>query len=196
MTVDDGATLEEGPPEPEDVVIVPYDLLWPHRFVEAAGELRAALGDAVERIDHIGSTAVPGLPAKDVIDIQISVASFEPAEAYDEPLRRLGYEQLPDPEEPRHRFYRRPYERPRHVNIHVCESGGAWERRHLQFRDYLRASMDVREAYARLKHEVSDRLRTNRYQYTAAKGPFIRETEQTADDWASASAWAPGPPGA
>lgn len=80
----------EGPPEPEDVVIVPYDPAWPLRVVEVARELRRALDGAVERIDHVGSTAVPGLPAKDVIDVQISVASFEPADAYHEPLRGNG----------------------------------------------------------------------------------------------------------
>jgi len=74
------------------------------------------------------------------------------------------------------------------VNIHVCECGSAWERRHLLFRDYLRASPDVRDAYARLKNEMSVRYRTNRYDYTDAKGPFIREVQQTAEQWAAASA--------
>jgi len=193
MSVDDAPSLREGPPEPEDVVIVPYDPTWSLRFAEVARELRGALDGAVERIEHIGSTAVPGLPAKDVIDVQVSVAAFEPADAYDEPLTGLGYELLPDPDEPQHRFYRRPSERPRRVNIHVCECGSAWERRHLLFRDYLRASPDVRDAYARLKNEMSDRYRTNRYDYTDAKGPFIREVQQTAEQWAAVSAWSPGP---
>ena len=163
------------------------------RFQRAAGELRRALGNIALRIDHIGSTAVPGLPAKPVIDIQVSVPSLEPSDPYDRPLQSLGFALLADPEEPQHRFYRRPEERPRLVNVHVCESGGAWERRHLVFRDYLRAFAAVKAEYGDLKRRAAERHSTNRYDYTDAKGPFILEVERKAKGWAHGTRWRPGP---
>jgi len=76
---------------PYVVEIVPYDAIWPARFAQLGSELRAALGTTALRIDHIGSTSIPGLAAKAIIDIQISVAAFEPLDAYRLPLERLGY---------------------------------------------------------------------------------------------------------
>jgi GrpB-like predicted nucleotidyltransferase (UPF0157 family) len=75
----------------DPVWISPYDVTWPERFAQLAQPLRQALGPVAWRIDHIGSTAVAGLAAKPVIDIQISVADFEPLDAYRLPLERLGY---------------------------------------------------------------------------------------------------------
>jgi GrpB-like predicted nucleotidyltransferase (UPF0157 family) len=73
------------------VEIVQYDPIWPARFAQLGSELRAAMGTTALRIDHIGSTAIPGLAAKPIIDIQISVAAFEPLDAYRLPMERLGY---------------------------------------------------------------------------------------------------------
>jgi GrpB-like predicted nucleotidyltransferase (UPF0157 family) len=75
----------------DEVMIVPYDAEWPILFARLGSALRAALGDVALRIDHIGSTSVPGLDAKPIIDVQISVASFEPLNAYRGPLESLGY---------------------------------------------------------------------------------------------------------
>jgi GrpB-like predicted nucleotidyltransferase (UPF0157 family) len=72
------------------IVVAPYDPAWPVLFRAQAADLRAALGDVALRIDHIGSTSVPGLAAKPIVDVQISVADFEPLDAYRRPLERLG----------------------------------------------------------------------------------------------------------
>jgi GrpB-like predicted nucleotidyltransferase (UPF0157 family) len=80
------------------IQILPYDPDWPDRFEREATRLRNALADVVVRIEHVGSTSVPGLAAKDVIDIQLSVQSFEPETAYRAPLERLGYVHRPDGE--------------------------------------------------------------------------------------------------
>ncbi len=79
------------PAQPQPIVIVPYDDAWPERFRELAGAIRTALGDLALRIDHIGSTSIPGLAAKPIIDIQISVASFEPFDLLRAPLEAMGY---------------------------------------------------------------------------------------------------------
>src|SRR5919199_5049921 len=90
----------------DPVRIVPYDPAWPHLFARLGGDLRAALGSVAVRIDHIGSTAVPGLVAKPVIDMQISVAAFEPLTAYRLPLERLGYVFRADNTERTKRYFR------------------------------------------------------------------------------------------
>jgi GrpB-like predicted nucleotidyltransferase (UPF0157 family) len=181
------------PPDDEPVLLVDYDPGWADRFREVADALRNALGAAAERIDHVGSTAVPGLIAKPIVDIQISIRAFEPESAYSAPLRMLGFELLPDPGERAHRFFRRPEERPRRVNIHVCQSDSSWERRHLLFRDYLRADKDARTAYAQIKQAAAQQYGENRYDYTDVKGPFIRSAETAAERWAAETGWSPAP---
>jgi GrpB-like predicted nucleotidyltransferase (UPF0157 family) len=88
------------------IEIVPYDPICPARFALLGGELRAALGTTVLRIDHIGSTSIPGLAAKPIIDIQISVAAFEPLDAYRLPMERLGYVFRADNTERTKRYFR------------------------------------------------------------------------------------------
>jgi GrpB-like predicted nucleotidyltransferase (UPF0157 family) len=129
------------------------------------------------------------LAAKDVIDVQVSVHNLADEGSFTGPLERLGYRLLPDPEELDHRFFRRPEERPRRTNIHVCQAGGEWERTHLLFRDFLRARPDEAVKYELVKREMADRHRANRYDYTDAKGPYIREAQLRADRWAALSGW-------
>jgi GrpB-like predicted nucleotidyltransferase (UPF0157 family) len=88
------------------VEIAPYDPIWPARFAQLGGELRAALGTTALRIDHIGSTSRPGLAAKPIIDIQISVAVFEPLDAYRLPMEQLGYVFRADNTERTKRYFR------------------------------------------------------------------------------------------
>jgi GrpB-like predicted nucleotidyltransferase (UPF0157 family) len=121
------------------IEIVPYDPTWPERFVELGAMLRRALKDAAVRIDHVGSTAVPGLASKPVVDIQISVASFEPLEAFKDPLEELGYIYRPTNTERTKRYFREPPGTPR-THVHVRLAGSFSEQFALLFRDYLRAT--------------------------------------------------------
>ena len=163
--------IEPRPP----IVVVDYDPAWPERYEAEASRLREALGPAAVRIEHVGSTSVPGLAAKAVIDIQLSVQSFEPADRYAEPLRRLGYEQFPDPATPEHRIFVLPKGGgPREINLHVCEAGSDWERRHPAFRDRLRADNAARDEYAALKRELALKHGNDVESYADAKGDFIR----------------------
>jgi GrpB-like predicted nucleotidyltransferase (UPF0157 family) len=177
------------PPEPDPVVIVDHDPVWLGLFAAEARSLRAALGDVAVRIDHIGSTAVLGLAAKPVVDVQVSVDGFEPEARFDRPLATLGFKLLEDPEASEHRFYRRPDERPRRLNIHVCTSGSDWEWRHILLRDYLRANAEAADEYARAKRAAAERFSENRYEYTDAKEPVILTLEQRAQMWARATGW-------
>lgn len=98
---------EPAPPDGarSGVGIVSYDARWPRRFAELGERLRGALGDAALRIDHIGSTAVPALAARPVIDIQVSVAALDPADPFREPLRQLGYVYREDNTERTRRYF-------------------------------------------------------------------------------------------
>ncbi len=163
--------IEPRPP----IEVVDYDPEWPARFEDEAERLRAALGDVAARIEHVGSTSVPGLAAKPVIDIQLSVASLEPMGPYQEPLQRLKYEWLPDPDTADHRIFVFPRGGgTRQVNLHVCEVGSEWERRHLAFRERLRGERAVREQYADLKRGLALEYGNDVESYADAKGDFIR----------------------
>jgi putative glutamine amidotransferase len=160
----------------------PYDPTWPERFEGEALRLRVALGDRAVRIDHVGSTSVPGLAAKPVVDIQVSVRSIEPRADYLEPLRQLGYRWAIDPWPGDHEFFSREEDGERNYHVHLCVAGGRWERRHLAFRDWLRSHPDDATAYERLKRELAARHPRDIHGYTDAKTDFIREIESRALD--------------
>ncbi len=146
--------------------VVPYDDAWPEQFAVERGRLAAVLGPVAVRIEHIGSTAVPGLAAKPWIDIQVEVPRLEEFAAYGPALAALGYEHHPDDYE--HEFFdRRPY------HVHVCQADGAWGRRQLAFRDLLRRDPDVRAAYEAEKLRLAA-IHDDVEQYAEAKTPFIR----------------------
>lgn len=182
--------LIDGPADP--LVVVPYAPEWPSRFREIAAPIRAALGGVARRIDHIGSTAIPGLAAKPIIDIQISVASLEPLDAYRLPLERVGWVFRADNTERTKRYFREAPGTPR-THIHVRAAGSWGEQFALLFRDYVRAHPDVAARYAALKRELAERFRDDRRGYTEAKSPFIWAVMAEANDWAQAIGWEPGP---
>ena len=146
--------------------------------------LADALGGVAVRLEHIGSTAVPGLAAKPILDLQMSVAAIEPRGLYVAPLERLDYLFVPDLESPGHHFFARPAERPRSHHLHVCEAGGEHEFRHLALRDYLRAHPDEAASYAALKREAAERFPQDRLAYIQAKEEFVRHLEARAVEWA------------
>jgi GrpB-like predicted nucleotidyltransferase (UPF0157 family) len=161
------------------VRIVEYDPAWSSRYETEAERISEALGPVAVRIEHVGSTAVPGLAAKPVIDVQLSVASFEPFAAYARPLAELGYQYRSD-DEPEHRFFALTTDSgQRRVNLHVCRAGGAWERRHLAFRDGLRTDPDLRARYEAEKRRVAALHPDDSLAYADAKTPWIRLEERS-----------------
>ena len=158
--------------------VAPYDPAWAEAFGAERVRLAQALGPLARRIDHNGSTSVPGLAAKPIIDMQISVDALQPLEAYAAPLRGLGYTHLPHAKDdlvcP---FFHRPAAWPHTHHIHVVEHGGLEERRTLAFRDYLRDHDDAKEAYAALKKRLAPQFSATdagaREAYADAKTAFI-----------------------
>ena len=171
----------------QPVDVVPYEAQWPLLFAEWRARLSEALGADVRRIEHIGSTAVSGLAAKPIIDIQISVVDADDEDAYRPGIESTGVALRM--REPRHRYFRPLPDRPRVVQIHVCTAGQGWERDHLLFRDYLRAHPGVRDAYSALKTDLANRYRADRLAYNEAKTGFILDVMDDANDWAIATLW-------
>jgi GrpB-like predicted nucleotidyltransferase (UPF0157 family) len=172
--------------EKRDIRIVDYDPAWPRRFARERERIAGALGPVARRIDHIGSTAVPGLAAKAIVDIQVSVPDVEDEPSFLAALLAAGYRHRV--REPGHQMVRTPE---RDVHVHICTSGGEWERRHLLLRDWLRRDPADREAYQRRKRELARQDWADMNDYAAAKGPLIAELTRRAEAWARSTAWTP-----
>ncbi len=183
------------------VEIVPYQQRWPGEFASIAADLRRALGDLALRIDHIGSTSVPGLDAKDVIDIQVSVAALDdriaPALTGIGLIQRAAYYDHipPTVTESDGKWEKLLFGRPpgqRRTNVHVRILGRGNQRYALLFRDYLRAHPASAEAYARLKRALAAQL-PDIDAYADTKDPAVDLIWLAANDWAAATGWQAGP---
>jgi GrpB-like predicted nucleotidyltransferase (UPF0157 family) len=157
----------------EPIRLVPYDSTWPERF-EAE---RAALEEAVGRwvlggIHHIGSTAVPGMEAKPVIDIMAGVRDLEESRSCFEPLGRLEYVYFPYLPAERHWFCKPDPSRRTH-HLHLVPADSPRFRDHLAFRDRLRADPEFARQYTELKRRLAARFERDREAYTEGKDDFI-----------------------
>jgi GrpB-like predicted nucleotidyltransferase (UPF0157 family) len=159
------------------IEIVEYDPNWPAAFEREASRIRRALGALALRIDHHGSTAVPGLAAKPIIDIQVSVASLQPLSTYAAALEAIGYVHVPHPDDAFCPFFHRPDRWPHKHHVHVVASGSEEERRTLAFRDYLREHGDAARDYEHLKRELAAKLvgadAESRESYARAKTDIV-----------------------
>jgi len=152
---------------------VPYDPNWPRRFDEERRALAAVFAGSDAVVEHVGSTAVPGLGAKPVIDVMIGVPTLAEVECRILALEAAGYEyvQAYEQELPDRRYFRKPRAGPRTFHVHCVVTGSDFWVKHLAFRDYLRDHADAAAAYADLKHDLAHRVPKERY--TEAKSPFI-----------------------
>ena len=180
-------TPSSGRASHDPVEIVPYREEWAEEFAAWRERLHRSLQQSVARIEHVGSTGVPGLPAKPVIDVQVSVSDVEDEASYVFAIESLGVALRS--REPGHRYFRPAGDRPRDVQIHVCDAGSDWEREHVLFRDFLRADAAMRERYARLKEELAGRYRDDRLAYNDAKTGFILDALEAAEGWAAETGW-------
>ena len=186
------------------VTIVPYDEQWPADFAAIGADVRGALGDLAQRIDHIGSTSVAGLAAKDRIDVQLTVTDFDRSDLVQAALEEIGYTLVPGimndhqppgwagPKEQWEKRFFRPPASQRPTNLHVRAVDRANQRYPLLFRDYLRAHPRSAAAYAELKRRLADNLR-DLDSYPDVKDPACDLIIAAAEDWASATTWQLGP---
>lgn len=181
------------------ITIIPYQTNWPGEFQSLAFPIRAVLGDLAVRIDHIGSTSVPGLPAKDIIDIQVSVYSLEPA--IEAGLVSLGFERrltitqdhippgAPDDPSLWSKWYFKPPETLRPMHLHVRVFGRPNQRYPLLFRDFLRANPPAAQAYAQVKYSLAHYHADDVGAYYAVKDPVCDIIMQGAEFWADMTNW-------
>ena len=183
------------------ISIVPYDPDWPSEFKSIAAQLRLALGDLALRIDHIGSTSVPGLDAKDRIDIQVTGQGLD--KPVENALSQIGYtrlEHLTDhppfglgsEHDQWMKWVFEPPQGQRPTNLHVRIDGCANQRYALLFRDYLRSHPASAAAYAELKRRLAHNL-ADEDTYPDVKDPAVDLIYFAAEDWAASSSWHPGP---
>jgi putative glutamine amidotransferase len=159
--------------------IVEHDLAWRERFEQVAAELAGVLPpELIVRIEHVGSTSVPGLAAKDVIDVSLAITALTPRDAYLAPLRGIGYRHALDPWNDDHEFFSRDDDFD--VHVHVCLAGGEFESRHLAFRDWLRSHPDDARAYERLKRDLASWHPNDIASYVEGKSAFIAAVEARA----------------
>ena len=176
-------------PRKFDTMIQPLEILsynphWVLEFQAERDRIGAALGNLARRIDHHGSTSVPGLAAKPIIDIQVSVEHIHPVRVFAAGLAGLGYVHMPHADDAFCPFFHRPGAWPHTYHVHVVQAGGVEERRTLAFRDYLRERGDVAREYEALKRRLaagSDAAEpSSREAYACAKGEFIERVVQMA----------------
>ncbi|HUF01317.1 MAG TPA: GrpB family protein [Gaiellaceae bacterium] len=171
----------------DPIEVVVYRKEWAERFAAWHTCLVEALGTRAVRVEHVGSTAVPGLAAKPVVDILVGVRDVEDEGSYVPATEGLGVALRS--RDPGHRYFRPAGDLPRTVHIHVVEAGGDWERGHLLFRDFLRADEPTRRRYASLKRELAARYRDDRLAYNEGKTGFILDALQQAETWAERTGW-------
>jgi GrpB-like predicted nucleotidyltransferase (UPF0157 family) len=159
---------------PTSIVIVPYDPTWPEIYAREAAGIRRALAGRLLAIEHIGSTAIPGLGAKPIVDVMAGVRSLGEAERCLEPLRHIGYAFDAEPltRLPDDRLFVKWEQERRTVHLHVTSYGGEFWSEKLLFRDALRADPELALRYEALKRTLAPRF-SDGPSYSAAKTAFI-----------------------
>ena len=160
---------------PEPIILVPYQERWPGQFRQLRDQLDDALGLLSERIEHVGSTAVPGLWAKPIIDIDIVISAKTTFGLVQSSLDGIGYDYLGDQGITGRDAFdlrRRGAKVPEH-HLYVCRANSLELRRHIAFRDYLLTHPDRAKEYSRLKRNLAGTYRNDRNTYTDAKDEFI-----------------------
>ncbi len=161
--------------EQRTLALAHYDPQWPQVYLEHERRLRAALGPAAVQIEHIGSTSVPGLAAKPIIDVLVTVEDITAEENYLGHLLRAGYHLRV--REPGHRLVRTAA---RDVHVHIMEAGAEAAEDYLLFRNRLRADTDDRDLYERTKRALLEQDWVDMNAYADAKTGVITEIKQRA----------------
>jgi GrpB-like predicted nucleotidyltransferase (UPF0157 family) len=159
------------------IVLAPYSSEWPLRFAQLRAELLTTFAATPVEVEHIGSTSVPGLSAKPVIDVLLGAGSLPSIESKTGDLERLGYRYVPkyERELPMRRYFVRAETATcNRVHLHGVVLGSQLWCNHLAFRDALRSDLALLASYQSLKRELATRFATDKSAYTAAKEPFIR----------------------
>ena len=187
------------------VVVTSYQSCWPEEFAATGALIRSAVGELALRIDHIGSTSVPGLAAKDIVDMQVTLADLDASNDFCAAMAEAGFVQRgdifedhvppgddPAPAEWRKRYFREP-DGGKRTHIHVREDGRSNQRYALLFRDYLRLHDDAMRTYELIKKRLAELFPNKIDTYLYIKDPACDLIMQSARMWAREVDWRPGP---
>ena len=171
-----------GTPGQKPVVLVAPDPAWRARYQCEAEALRAALGDELVAVHHVGSTSIDGLWAKPIVDVMPVVARIERVDGLRGALEAAGYAWRGEAGIPGRRFvvHEAPHGGDNLANVHIFGEAHFEIERHLAFRDHLRAHRDVAEAYVALKRSLAEKYRNQRERYTEEKSTFIEDVLRVA----------------
>ncbi len=163
-----------------EVSVAPYREEWNTLFKLEKENIEETIGDYVEDIQHVGSTSIPGVAAKPVLDIAVAVRDFDEARICIEPLDGIGYEYRGENSIPRRHFFRKGV--PRSHHIHMFEKTSADWKEIILFRDCLRSNQGLADDYVRLKRDLSRRYPMDRQSYQAGKARFIEAVIKAAGE--------------
>ena len=170
------------------VEVVPYDPAWPGQYEAEAAQLAAVFGDELAAIHHMGSTSVPGLAAKPIIDILPEVRDVQRVDDLNEAMIAAGYAPKGENGIAGRRFFTKTVDGLRRFHVHVFQAGDPEIERHLALAQYLRAHPEEAAAYGRLKQELAERFSADIVGYMDGKNDFVQEMERKALAW-PAGAW-------
>jgi GrpB-like predicted nucleotidyltransferase (UPF0157 family) len=168
------------------VEVVSYDPTWPAQFQIEADLLRTILGPEIVAIHHIGSTSIPGIKAKPIIDIILVVCDIERVDLYNEAMIACGFIPRGEYGLPERRFFPRDVDGVRTTHVHTWQSANHEITRHLAFRDYMIAHPADALAYGNLKAQLAEQFTYERERYISGKHDFIVEMERKAVAWYTA----------
>jgi GrpB-like predicted nucleotidyltransferase (UPF0157 family) len=164
------------------VEVCSYNEKWSVKFAEEAEKLNLIFGKEMVNIYHIGSTSVPGLKAKPIIDLMPVVKNIDIVYQYNEEMKKIGYEPKGENGIPGRRYFQKGGDNRTH-HVHMYQLGSDEIKRHLAFRDYLRKHQDVKKTYGDLKEELAKQFPYDIESYINGKDRFVRELEVTALNW-------------
>lgn len=171
---------------PMDVRVVPYDPTWVLAFADEAGDIRSALQHEEMEVHHMGSTAIPGMFAKPIIDILLIVPGLELLDAKVASMTALGYEAMGEFGSAGRRYFRKDAPNGlRTHQVHAFEAGSAGARRHLAFRDYMRSHPEAAQEYSILKQRLAIECALSIQDYMDGKDSFVKHHESLALEWLS-----------
>ena len=165
------------------IEVVPYNPEWPSLFQAESKDIRRVFGDEIIAIHHIGSTAIPDIKAKPVLDFLVVVQHITNVNGYNPAMMRLGYEPLGENGIPGRRYFRKDTNGVRSHHVHIFQVGHPEIDRHILFREYLRSHPEDAHAYSQLKESLAHQYRLDPPGYNDAKSTFIQEIDRKAAVW-------------
>ncbi len=166
-----------------NIIVVPYDPAWVDQFEEAAAQLRTLFGDLLVDLHHIGSTSIPGIYAKPIIDMMPLVRDIDAVDALNPAMIALGFEPRGEYGLAGRRYFVKGGDEARTHNVHTFAIDNPGAMRHVIFRDYMRAHPDRAQAYSQIKRAGAELHPDNIEHYNDYKDAFVKEAERKALDW-------------